>query len=58
MTGKGVRTVEVLEEMTKYERVYSAVQGEEVDRVPVCFWHHFRPEGSGRKMAEATVDFF
>ena len=34
------------------------VNGEEADRVPVCFWHHFRPEGSGRKLAEATFKFF
>jgi uroporphyrinogen decarboxylase len=46
------------EQMTKSERVMAAVQGEEVDRIPVCFWHHFRPGGSGRKMAEATYAFF
>lgn len=45
-------------EMTKTERVMAAVTGEEVDRIPVCFWHHFKPEGSGRKMAEATLEFF
>lgn len=45
-------------EMTKTERVMAAVNGEEVDRLPVCFWHHFKPGGSGRKMAEATLDFF
>jgi uroporphyrinogen decarboxylase len=28
------------------------------DRVPFCFWHHFRPHGSARAMAEATLDFF
>lgn len=45
-------------EMTKTERVMAAVHGEEVDRIPVCFWHHFKPHGSGRRMAEATLDFF
>jgi uroporphyrinogen decarboxylase len=45
-------------DMTKTERVMAAVTGEEVDRIPVCFWHHFKPAGSGRKMAEATLDFF
>jgi uroporphyrinogen decarboxylase len=45
-------------EMTKTERVMAAVNGEEVDRIPVCFWHHFRPFGSGRRLAEATMDFF
>ncbi|MDI3341199.1 MAG: uroporphyrinogen decarboxylase family protein [Sphaerobacter sp.] len=47
-----------MEEMTKTERVMAAVNGGEVDRIPVCFWHHFRPEGSGRRLAEATYDFF
>ena len=46
------------EEMTKTERVMAAVAGDEVDRIPVCFWHHFKPAGSGRRMAEATLDFF
>jgi uroporphyrinogen decarboxylase len=45
-------------DLTKTERVMAAVRGEEVDRLPVCFWHHFRPGGSGRKMAAATYDFF
>ena len=44
--------------MTRVERVRAAVQGEPVDRVPVCFWHHFRPEGSGRRLAEASLRFF
>jgi uroporphyrinogen decarboxylase len=44
--------------MTRTERVRAAVNGGEVDRVPVCFWHHFQPEGSGRAMAEATLQFF
>jgi uroporphyrinogen decarboxylase len=46
------------EEMTRTERVRAAVRGEEVDRVPVVFWHHFRPEGSGRRLADATLEFF
>jgi uroporphyrinogen decarboxylase len=46
------------DEMTKTERVMAAVTGEEVDRLPVCFWHHFKPHGSGRRMAEATLEFF
>lgn len=48
----------MMDEMTKTERVMAAVMGEEVDRIPVCFWHHFKPEGSGRRMAEATLEFF
>ncbi len=46
------------EEMSRTERVRAAVQGEPVDRLPVCFWHHFQPEGSGRALAEATLRFF
>ena len=48
----------VMDEMTRTERVMAAVMGDEVDRIPVCFWHHFKPNGSGRKMAEATINFF
>ena len=46
------------EEMSRTERVQAAVRGEPVDRLPVCFWHHFRPEGSGRALADATLRFF
>jgi uroporphyrinogen decarboxylase len=46
------------EEMSRTERVMAAVRGEPVDRLPVCFWHHFQPEGSGRALAEATLRFF
>jgi uroporphyrinogen decarboxylase len=46
------------DEMTRTERVMAAVRGEPVDRLPVCFWHHFQPEGSGRALAEATLRFF
>ncbi len=45
-------------EMTKTERVRAALRGDEVDRLPVAFWHHFRPEGSGRRQAELTLQFF
>jgi uroporphyrinogen decarboxylase len=45
-------------QMTRYERVWAAVHGEEVDRPPVCFWHHFQPSGSGQRLADATLDFF
>ena len=46
------------EEMTRTERVMAAVQGQPVDRLPVCFWHHFQPRGSGRALAGATLRFF
>lgn len=45
-------------EISSYQRVMNAVNGEEVDRLPICFWHHFTPEGSGNKLADATVKFF
>jgi uroporphyrinogen decarboxylase len=38
--------------------VMAAVHGEAVDRPPVCFWHHFRPHGSGHTLADATARFF
>jgi len=44
--------------MSPGARVRAAVQGEPVDRVPLCFWHHFRPEGSGERLAGFTIDFF
>jgi uroporphyrinogen decarboxylase len=45
-------------EMTKMERVRAALRGEPVDRIPFCFWHHFQPHGSPRRLADATLDFF
>jgi uroporphyrinogen decarboxylase len=45
-------------QMTRTERVRAAVAGQSVDRVPVCFWHHFRPEGSGARLADLTYRFF
>lgn len=36
----------------------AAIAGEDLDRLPVCFWHHFKPAGSGRRMAEVTFQFF
>ncbi len=44
--------------MTSNERVHAAIQGAEVDRVPLCFWHHFKPEGSGERLAALTLEFF
>ena len=46
------------DEMTRTERVMAAVRGEPVDRLPICFWHHFQPTGSGRRLAEASLRFF
>src|SRR5262245_1022250 len=44
--------------MTKMERVRAAVRGEPVDRVPFCFWHHFKPRARPEAMARYTLDFF
>ena len=44
--------------MTRTERVMAAIRGGPVDRIPICFWHHFQPAGSGRALADATVNFF
>ncbi|MBE3561192.1 MAG: uroporphyrinogen decarboxylase [Ktedonobacteraceae bacterium] len=44
--------------MTASERVHAALRGEPVDRVPLCFWHHFKPEGSGERLAAYTLEFF
>lgn len=44
--------------MTAGERVRAALAGAHVDRVPFVFWHHFRPEGSGERLAQLTKEFF
>lgn len=44
--------------MTPRARVEAALAGDPVDRPPICFWHHFRPEGSGERLAEQTLAFF
>jgi uroporphyrinogen decarboxylase len=44
--------------MTPGERVRAALKGDAVDRVPFCFWHHFKPEGSGERLADLTLEFF
>jgi uroporphyrinogen decarboxylase len=47
-----------LPELTRMERVQAAVAGAPVDRVPFCFWHHFKPRASPRALAAATLEFF
>lgn len=42
----------------KRERVEAAVDGRDVDRPPVGFWHHFDCGGSSGRLARATLDFF
>src|SRR5215471_4486714 len=45
-------------QMTAAQRVCAALVGEPVDRVPFIFWHHFKPEGSGERLAQLTKAFF
>jgi uroporphyrinogen decarboxylase len=45
-------------QMTAGERVRAALTGAPVDRVPFVFWHHFKPAGSGERMAQLTKEFF
>jgi uroporphyrinogen decarboxylase len=40
------------------ERVRAAVAGETLDRVPFCFWHHFKPRANPHALARHTLDFF
>lgn len=45
--------------MTKTDRVVAALQGGEVDRVPVsAWWHDFPREWSARELAEATIEAY
>lgn len=44
--------------MTPGERVRAALAGEPLDRVPLIFWHHFQPAGSGERLAQLTREFF
>jgi uroporphyrinogen decarboxylase len=46
------------ETMTANERVHATLRGDAVDRVPFCFWHHFRHVKSGEELAAATYEFF
>lgn len=45
-------------QLTSYQRMQMVLDGQMPDRVPVCFWHHFQPSGSGRQLARQTIDFF
>lgn len=46
-------------EMKKRERVFAALRGDEVDRVPVsAWWHDFPREWDARSLADATVEAY
>ena len=40
------------------ERVARSLEGADVDRPPLCLWHHFQPAGSAAALASATIQFF
>jgi uroporphyrinogen decarboxylase len=43
--------------MTKNQRVFAALEGDEVDRVPVsAWWHDFAREWSSKDLAETTLE--
>jgi len=44
--------------LSKRDRVWGAVHGEEVDRPPFFFWHHFKPRNVPHRLAQSTLDFF
>jgi uroporphyrinogen decarboxylase len=45
-------------ELSHRQRIELMLDGHPIDRVPVCFWHHFQPAGNGRALAKQTYDFF
>ncbi len=48
-----------MEQMSKSERVYAALKGEAVDRVPVsAWWHDFPREWSTADLAETTIEAY
>jgi uroporphyrinogen decarboxylase len=45
--------------MTKNDRVFAALRGEEVDRVPVsAWWHDYGREWGAKELAEATLEAY
>jgi uroporphyrinogen decarboxylase len=45
--------------MNKIERIRAALRGQEVDRVPAGFWHHFAPEfHGGDAMAQRHIQYY
>lgn len=44
--------------LTHRQRIELMLLGHPIDRVPVCFWHHFQPAGNGRSLARDTFEFF
>ncbi len=45
--------------MNKHERVYAALEGQPVDRVPLCMWRHFyKQENTPAGLAASTLAFY
>ena len=45
--------------MNKRERVYAAMQGRPVDRLPISMWRHFhKQDQEPDQLAQATLDFY
>ncbi|MBR4865172.1 MAG: hypothetical protein IKU11_00680, partial [Clostridia bacterium] len=45
--------------MTKRERVIAAMNNQPVDRPPVGFWFHFKPEqAKGQPCVQAHLDYY
>ena len=46
------------DELTKRERIERTLRGDEVDRVPIAFWHHFPGrDATGEELAAQTIAF-
>jgi uroporphyrinogen decarboxylase len=44
--------------MTKRERLQACIQGKEIDRQPISFWHHFPAvDHDPEQLAQATIQF-
>lgn len=45
-------------DVQKRERLQQLFAGNEPDRPPVAFWHHFYPDGNGGQLARYTYQFY
>jgi uroporphyrinogen decarboxylase len=47
-----------MNKLSPKERIQKTLNGEKVDRLPFCFWHHFRQARNGEELANLTFNFF
>lgn len=48
-----------MKRLTKWERVEAALQGDEVDRIPISLWKHYHLQDRGpRQLADVTVRLY